>query len=86
MRSPSAILLGRRRNAVRRCVWRITSSLGVEFRTRFDEFAREKPLERHTTALSDAIAFLGWLRRNRILPTDLRFLAVKLRWRQLTRR
>jgi hypothetical protein len=82
----SRVLLGQRRNAVRRAVPPIPRQLGAEFGARFDEFARVKRLSRKQTAVSDAIAFLGWLRRNGALPTELRFLAVKLRWQRMLRR
>jgi hypothetical protein len=85
-RAMSAILLGKRRNAVRRAVPRIPQRVGAEFVARFDEFARAKPLSKKQTPLGDAIAFLGWLRRNRALPAELRFLAMKLRWKRVVRR
>lgn len=82
----SAILLGKRRNAVRRAVPPIPRFLGAEFGALFDRFARAHPLRANRTALVDAIAFLGWLRRSGALPRELRFLSVKLRWRRMTRR
>ncbi len=85
-RATSAVLLGKRRNALRRAVPRIPQMLGVNFGARFDDFARGKPLSAKQTALGDAIAFLGWMRRNRVLPVELRFLAVELRWRRVLRR
>jgi hypothetical protein len=86
LRATSAILLGKRRHAVRRAVPRIPQLVGAEFVARFDEFARVKPLSKNQTPLGDAIAFLGWLRRKRALPSGLRFLELKLRWQRVMRR
>jgi hypothetical protein len=76
----SAVLLGKRRHAVRRAVPRIPRVLGLEFAVRFDEFARATPLSAKQSPLGDAVAFLGWLKRNALLPRELRRLRIRLRW------
>ena len=85
-RATAAILLGKRRNAVRRAVPLIPRMLGVNFGARFDEFAKAKPLSVKQTPVGDAIAFLGWLRRKRVLPKELRYLSVRLRWKRILRK
>lgn len=82
-RETSAVLLSKRRHAVRRAVPRIPRVLGVEFVWRFDEFARVMPLSANQTPLGDAVAFLGWLRKNALLPRELRRLGIRLRWRRV---
>jgi hypothetical protein len=85
-RATSAILLGKRRHAVRRAVAPIPRFLGAEFGALFDRFATAHPIRGNGTAIVDAIAFLGWLRRNGVLPRELRYLTFKLRWRRISRR
>jgi hypothetical protein len=82
-RALSTILMGKRRKAMVNAAPEIPRALGAEFVARFAEFAPAVPLSENESGLGDAIAFLGWLRRNALLPAELRYTRVWLRWRRI---
>jgi hypothetical protein len=77
-------LLAKRRRAVARAWPALVHSLGEEFRSRFDAFARTTPLPSRGGPLADGWAFAAAMARQGPLPEAVlqQALAVRLRYRQ----